>query len=120
MLFANEALPFITSGQIRALGVTTPKRSSFLPDTPAIGEALPAYDVTAWYGIWAPTGTSPAVVSRISEEIASMLKTDEVQRVLTSLGAEAVGSSPTQFKQYVEAEMGRWKGIVDQAGIKPQ
>ena len=120
VLFANEALPFITSGQVRALGVTTPKRSSFLPDVPAIGETLPAYDVTAWYGIWAPAGTSPAVMARISEEIASMLKTDEVKRVLTSLGAEPVGTSPAQFKQYVDAEMGRWKGIVDQAGIKPQ
>ena len=120
VLFANEALPFITSGQVRALGVTTPKRSSFLPDVPAIGETLPAYDVTAWYGIWAPAGTSPAVMARISEEIASMLKTDEVKRVLTSLGAEPVGTSPAQFKQYVDAEMGRWKEIVDQAGIKPQ
>lgn len=120
VLFANEALPFITSGQVRALGVTTPKRSSFLPDVPAIGETLPGYDVTAWYGIWAPAGTSPAVMARISEEIASMLKTDEVKRVLTSLGAEPVGTSPAQFKQYVDAEMGRWKGIVDQAGIKPQ
>ncbi|MYZ44985.1 tripartite tricarboxylate transporter substrate binding protein [Schauerella aestuarii] len=120
VLFANEALPFITSGQVRALGVTTPKRSSFLPDVPAIGETLPGYDVTAWYGIWAPAGTSPAVITRISEEIAGMLKTDEVRRVLTSLGAEPVGTSPTQFKQYVDAEMGRWQEIVNQAGIKPQ
>lgn len=120
VLFANEALPFITSKQLHALGVTTPQRSSYVPDVPAIAETLPGYDVTAWYGVWAPPKTPPAIIDRISLEINALLKSPEVLQTLTTLGAEPAGTDAAQFKQYVGEELDRWKVIIEQAKITPQ
>lgn len=120
MFFANEALPYISAGQVRVLGVTTPKRSSYLPDVPAIGEALPGYDVTAWYGVWAPAGTPKPVLERVSADINAMLQTDGVRKTLTALGAEAAGSTPEAFGKYVEAEMQRWQSLTRKMKVVPQ
>src|SRR3546814_4663176 len=87
MFFANEALPYISAGQVRVLGVTTPKRSSYLPDVPAIGETLPGYDVTAWYGVWAPAGPHGAVPERVRAHVNATLPTDGLRKTLTDLGA---------------------------------
>jgi len=120
MVFANEALPYITAGQLRALGVTTPKRASALPNVPAIGESLKDYDVTAWYGVWAPHGTPPAVLDRVSNDIKAMLAQPESRKVLTSLGADPAWSDPKTFGQYVEQEMQRWQKLTQSMQIKPQ
>ncbi len=120
MFFANEAMPYITSGQVRALGVTTAKRSPYSPDIPAISETLPTYDVTAWYGIWAPPKTPDALVQRISTEVGKVLKDPKVLEVFKTLGASAVESNPQAFTSYVNAELDRWGKITKQMGVKPQ
>ncbi|SAI33189.1 putattive exported protein [Bordetella ansorpii] len=120
MVFANEALPFITSGQLRALGVTTPKRAAFLPDVPAIGESLKDYDVTAWYGVWAPAGTPSEVLERVSEDIKATLAQPQARKTLATLGAEPAHAGPKAFGQYVEQEMQRWQTLTQSMNVKPQ
>lgn len=114
MVVANEALPYIKDNRLKGLAVTTAARSPLAPDLPAVSETVPGFDVTSWYGVFAPAGTPPEIIDRISAEIATLLKSPEVQRRLESLGATPVGSSPKEFGQYVNAELKRWE-----AAIKP-
>ncbi|GAB2897426.1 tripartite tricarboxylate transporter substrate binding protein [Paralcaligenes sp. KSB-10] len=120
MFFANEAMPYIQAGQVRALGVTTAKRTPYLPDVPAISETLPTYDVTAWYGVWAPAKTPPEIVNKLSSEIAVVLKDPSLRQVFASLGATPVDSNPQAFKQYINAELDRWQKITQQMKVIPQ
>ena len=109
VVIANEALPYIKDGRLKGLAVTTGSRSPFAPDLPAASEALPGFDVTAWYGVFAPQGTPPQIIERVSREIAKMLKNPEVLAKVHALGASEVGSSPAEFKAYVDNELKRWK-----------
>jgi len=112
LVFVNEALPNITAGLLKGLAVSTPERSPLAPDLPALAEILPGFDVTAWYGIFAPAGTPTAIVERVSREIAQILAQDPMRQRLAMLGAVPVGSSPAQFKRYVEAEVARWGEVI--------
>lgn len=120
MVFANEVYPYISSGQLRGLGVTTLKRSGYAPDLPAISETLPSYDVTAWYGIWAPAKTPAAITERISREVNQVLKDPAVLQVLEKLGATPTQSSPQAFAKYVSAEMDRWGDLTRKMKVEPQ
>jgi tripartite-type tricarboxylate transporter receptor subunit TctC len=120
MFFANEAMPYISSGQVRPLGVTTLKRSDYSPEISAIAETLPTYDVTAWYGVWAPAKTPDAVVDRISKEIGKVLQDPKVLEVLKTLGATPVESNPQAFASYVHAELDRWEKMTRKMNVKPQ
>lgn len=109
MVIANEALPYIADKRLKGIAVTTPTRTALAPDLPAISETLPGFDVTSWYGVFAPAGTPQEIVNRISAEIAVLLKAPEVLKRLEGLGATAVGSSPKEFGDYVNAELKRWE-----------
>ena len=110
---------FARSGKLRALGVTTQRRTPLAPDVPAVAETVPGYDLVGWYGLLAPLGTPKAIVNQISSEIARALKTTEVQERLVSTGAEAVESSPAEFTKFLEKETLRWGKVLRDAGIKP-
>jgi len=120
MFFANEALPYIAAGQVRPLGVTTRARSSYLPDVPAIGETLPGYDVTAWYGIWAPADTPAAILDKVGGEIGAMMQDPGVLKTLQSLGAEPAASTPQEFGRYVAEEYDRWQALTKKMNVQPQ
>ncbi len=120
MFFANEARPYIEGGQVRGLGVTTTKRSEYSPDLPAIAEQLPGYDVTAWYGVWAPPKTPDKIVNRISAELNKTLKDPQVLNVLASLGATPTQSDPKKFASYIQNEYDRWAGITSKMNIQRQ
>ena len=109
MVIANEALPYIKDKRLKGIAVTTATRTPLAPDLPAIAETLPGFDVTSWYGVFAPTDTPQEIVNKISAEIASLLKTPDVQKRLEALGATPVGSSPKEFGEYVNAELKRWE-----------
>ena len=109
MVIANEALPYIRDKRLKGVAVTTATRTPLAPELPAIAETLPGFDVTSWYGVFAPTGTPQDIVDRVSAEIASLLKTPEVQKRLEALGATPVVSSPKEFGDYVNAELTRWE-----------
>ncbi len=115
------ALPYTRSGRLRALGVSSAKRSSAAPDIPTIAEAgVPGYEATQWFGILAPAGTPRAIVDRLHREIVRALKDPEVRDRLVADGAETVGSSPEEFAAYIRSESVKWAKVVKDVGIKPE
>ena len=100
---------FISSGRVKALGVSSLKRSSTLPDVPTIAEsAIPGFEVNTWLGALLPVGTPPSVVNRMNAAIVDALQVAELRERLRTLGAEPVGSSPAQLATYLKSELGRW------------
>jgi len=115
------ALPHIKSGKLRALAVTSTKRSQALREVPTVAEAgLPGYDSTQWYGVLAPAGTSRAIILRLHGEIVRALRDPEVGKRLEADGAEAVGSSPEEFAAFIKSETEKWARVAQAAGIKPE
>jgi tripartite-type tricarboxylate transporter receptor subunit TctC len=112
MVFANEALPLINDKRLIGVAVTTPKRSPYAPDLPALGETLAGYDVTSWYGVFAPVGTPDAIVQRVSAEINTILKDEGVRARLKTLGATPTGGTPREFAAYVDSEVKRWGEVI--------
>src|SRR5258708_33081220 len=103
------ALPHIRAGRLRALAVTSAKRSEALPDVPTIAESgLPGYDSTQWYGVLAPAGTSRAIVARPHNEIVRALRAPEVMQRLAADGAEPGGRSPHDFAPLIRSRIGKW------------
>jgi tripartite-type tricarboxylate transporter receptor subunit TctC len=115
------ALPHIKSGKLRALAVTSHKRSQALPEVPTVAEAgLPGYDSTQWYGVLAPAGTPRQIVAKLHDGIVHALRDDEVGKRLAADGAEAVGSSPEEFAAFIKSESEKWSKVAQAAGIKPE
>ncbi|WP_373376573.1 tripartite tricarboxylate transporter substrate binding protein [Cupriavidus nantongensis] len=114
-----SAMPFIKSGKLRAVAVTTPRRASALPDIPTVAESgLPGFDISTWYGLWAPRGTPTAVVEKLASHAAAALKRPDVRQQYADMGAEPVGSSPADFARYNAAEGRKWAEIVRRSGAK--
>lgn len=114
------AMGHIKSNRLRALGVTTAKRSPFLPEVPAIGEFLQGYEATQWFGFLAPAGTPPAVLERLHNETVRALKSPELAKIMANEGAEVVASTQQQFAAYMRSETDKWGRVIKAAGIKPQ
>lgn len=111
--------PFIKSGALRALAVTTLRRSAAMPQVPTLAESgLPGFDFSTWYGIWAPASTPSAIVQRISKEIAGIVRLPEVRQQFLALGAEPVGNTPEEFGAFTRAELAKWAQVVKQSGAK--
>ncbi|MCA0248114.1 MAG: tripartite tricarboxylate transporter substrate binding protein [Proteobacteria bacterium] len=114
-------LQHIRSGAVRALGVTSPTRAPDLPDVPTIAEAaVPGYDAVVWLYVAAPAKTPPEIVKLLSNEIASAVKSDEMQKKMRSVGAIPMPGSSEELARHISAETVRWKKIVDAAGLKPE
>jgi len=113
------ALPMVQAGRVRALAVTSAKRSELLPDVPPVGESgLPGYDVTSWYGVFAPAGTPEPIVSRLATEIAAQFKSPDVIKRLSSLGAELAIKPPAELSAFVREEIAKWAKVVKASGAK--
>jgi len=113
------ALPHVKSGKVRAIAVTTAKRSSIAPEIPTIAESgVPGYDHTFWTGVFAPAGTPPPIVAKVGKDIAHVLKHPTVQEVLAKQGVEPVGSTPAQFSAFFKTEVERFAKLVEATGIK--
>ncbi len=114
-----SAMPFITSGKLKALAVTTKKRSSTLPNIPTMQESgVEGYETSTWYGLWAPKGTPPEIVTKLSQAAQEALKKPEVVAQYQRMGAEPVGSSPKEFQAYLRFEEKKWAEIVKRSGAR--
>jgi tripartite-type tricarboxylate transporter receptor subunit TctC len=102
------------------LGVTTAKRTPALPEVPAIGEIVPGYEATQWFGILAPAGTPRPIIDRIHQETVRALRAPELIKQLAGEGADIVASTPEEFGAYIKSETGKWARVIKAAGIKPQ
>jgi tripartite-type tricarboxylate transporter receptor subunit TctC len=113
------AWPQVQAGRLRAIAITTAKRSALAPSVATVAEsALPGYDVSSWYGMYAPVGTPAAIISKLSTETAAALKSTDVVERLTSLGAEAAPTSPDEFANITRSEIQRWAEVVKAAGVQ--
>jgi len=110
----------IRAGRVRALAVTTAKRSPALPDLPAIGEVLPGYVADFWFGMWAPAGTPAEIVSRLNQALVQILKQPEVLERLRTDGYDPVGSSPQEFARIVARDIAIWSKVVKAGNIKAE
>ena len=115
------ALPQIAAGKVRALAITSAKRSSVAPDLPTMAEAgVPGVEVVSWFGILAPAGTSPAIVRTLNLEIVKAMGAPDVVAAMAKLGADAITSTPQEFAAYIASERAKWADVVKRAGIKPE
>jgi len=105
-------------GQVRALGVSTPKRSATAPNVPAIGETVAGFEAVAWQGLFAPAGTPRPIVDRIAAEVRRIWELPDVAASLTRLGAEPVVSTPDEFAAFARTERVKWAEVVKAAGVK--
>lgn len=111
-----EVVAHVQAGRLNAIAVTTARRSSLLPDVPTIAETIPGFEVALWNGIFAPAGTPPAAVLRLSSAIAEALRTDEMRTKLAQQGSEPVGSTPEVFATFITAEIPKWAELVRISG----
>ena len=117
----ERALADIRSGNLVALGVTTKKRSSLLPEVPTIAEAgVAGFDYPIWYGAWVPTGTPGDVVDKLARDIAQVMATPDLRDWLAKHGADPMSMTPPEFARFVLSESERAARIVKAAGIEPQ
>jgi tripartite-type tricarboxylate transporter receptor subunit TctC len=123
MLFntVGSVHPNVKSGRLRALGVTTTKRSDALPDVPTMAEAgLPGFQMSSWFGFLAPAGTPRPIINRLNAETIKALGTPEVKSATATMGANAMPGTPEQFADHIKSEIGRIGEIVKTAGIKAE
>jgi tripartite-type tricarboxylate transporter receptor subunit TctC len=111
------SIEFVRSGQLRALGVTTAKRSDALPDVPAIGQIVPGYEASVWYGIAAPKGTPPEAIETLNKAMAVALADPKMKARLAELGGIPMPMSPDEFGKLVADETEKWAKVVKFAGI---
>jgi tripartite-type tricarboxylate transporter receptor subunit TctC len=113
------ALPFIKAGRLKALAITTPRRSPVLPDVPTVAEAgVPGYEVTLWTGVFTPTGTPKDIVAAMQREIEAVLQTPDTREALAKLGSEANFSGSDAFTTFLRADHARWVKLTREANIR--
>jgi tripartite-type tricarboxylate transporter receptor subunit TctC len=121
MMFDNmpSSLPHVKAGRLRAIAVTSAKRSPAAPDVPTIAESgVPGYEAVAWFGVLAPAGTPPAIVNKLNAEIVKVLKSPDVAQRLASQGAEPVSNTPEEFSAYIKTEMVKWAKVIKASGAQ--
>ncbi len=113
--------PHVKAGKLRALAITTAKRSTAWPEIPTVSEAaLKGYESVAWYGLVAPAGLQPAVLEKLSGEIIKGTKAADMQSALIKQGADPVGGTPKEFSAFIRSEMTKYSKVIREAGIKPE
>lgn len=113
------ALPYIQSGKLRALGTSDRQRVSLLPDVPTISEAgFAGYEVTTWYGVWAPAGTPDQIVNRLHADFKKTLQLPDVQKRLVDSGYDPKGDTPAEFAAFMKNETVKYEKIITAAGLQ--
>jgi tripartite-type tricarboxylate transporter receptor subunit TctC len=116
----TTAMTMLKKGNVRALAVTSAKRSAVMPELPAIAEFVPGYEVTGWQGVLAPAGTPSAIVTRLATDITNVMRMPDVRAKLIGMGADPAGSTPEEFVAFRKAELARLTRLVAKAGIKAE
>jgi tripartite-type tricarboxylate transporter receptor subunit TctC len=108
----------IKAGKLRALGVSSPKRSAELPGVPTIAESgVPGFSVTSWYGLCAPAGVPQPVLAKLQADVVRVLTQPDTRKQLAEQGIEVAATSSEQFTEFVKAEVAQWAKVVKDAGI---
>jgi tripartite-type tricarboxylate transporter receptor subunit TctC len=113
------SIEHIRAGQIRPLAVTTTSRSETLPDLPTVGEFVPGYEASSWYGVGAPKNTPAEIIDKLNKEINAGLADSKMKARLADLGVAVVQTSPAEFGKFIADETEKWGKVIRAANIKP-
>lgn len=117
----STSLPHVRAGKLRALGMTSPKRTPLLPEIPAISETIPGFQASIFNGMMAPAGTPPEILARVHGEIVKFVRSPEIRARFAKQGVELQASeSPEAFTAYLKTEYTRWVKVMEDAGIRPE
>jgi tripartite-type tricarboxylate transporter receptor subunit TctC len=123
VMFDNlpNVLPHVTGGKMRALAITSPKRSSLAPEIPTVAESgWPGFDVSVWYALAAPANTSAAIITKLNTEINKILLMDDVKKIFAEQGVEPMGGTPEQYAEFSKAQTVKWSKVIGAANIKAE
>ena len=119
MSFLNiaGAISYVKSGQLRAIGVTTLKRSPLLPDLPAIAESYPGFEVNSWYGMMAPAKTPDDIVEMLQKQVAEIIRSPDIVELFARNGLTPEGTTPAQYALQIKTDLARWRNVVQTSGL---
>ena len=116
---ASVVLPHVRSGRLRALGVSSARRTPLAPELPTIAEAaLPGYEANGWYAVLAPAGTPQPIITRLNRELQNVIADRDVKERFAATGVEPIGSTPEQFAAYMRDEYAKWGKVIRATGVK--
>ncbi|NYT80016.1 tripartite tricarboxylate transporter substrate binding protein [Alcaligenaceae bacterium] len=114
----TSAKPYIETGKLKALAITTKTRSSVLPDLPTVAESgMEGYELTPWFATFAPAGTPPEIIAKLNQSMLKAMETDRVKQIFATIGAEKIGSTPEELRSYMADETAKWKKVIAETGI---
>jgi tripartite-type tricarboxylate transporter receptor subunit TctC len=114
------SIAYIRDGKLRALAVTTARRLEVLPDIPALGEFVPGYEASGWYGVGAPKSTSTEIIEKLNKEINAVVADPDMKARLIGLGVPPMSMAPAEFGKLIADETEKWAKVIKFAGIKPE
>ena len=114
-----STLPYIRAGKLRALAVSSAPRSAALPDVPTVGEFVPGYEATSWFGMGAPKNTPTEIIEKLNEAVNAGLTDPKINQRLADLGGEPMPMTPAEFGKFVADETDKWARVIKLTGIKP-
>lgn len=115
-----QSLPYIKAGRLRALAVLGGKRTPLLPDVATVGETVPGYELTNWFGMTVPAATPRELVNRIYGDLAKVLQQPDFRERIAGMGADVIGSTPDQFAAFMKAESAKWGRVIREANIRAE
>ncbi len=121
LMFANtlSVLPHVRSGRLRALAISSSKRSAAAPELPTVAESgMPGFDVSTWFGMFAPAGTPKDIIGRLNGEVRKIVQMADVRERLISQGADPIGLAPEEFRAHVRSELVKWEKVVKAVGVR--
>ncbi len=116
----TQSLPYVKEGKLRLLAVTEGKRTRLLPDVPTVGETVPGYEMSVWYGAFGPAGMKKATVKKLNAEINRILMLADVKTKMEDIGVEVATSTPEELETRLVRDAEKWGGIIRQLGITAQ
>ena len=123
LYFGNvpTSLPYVKSGKVRALAVTTAKRASVAPEYPTVAEAgVPGFELSPFYGVMTRAGTPPEVLAKLNRDMVAILRSPAMQERISNLGGVPIGNSQAEFAAFLKTEAVKWGKLVRDSGAKPQ
>lgn len=114
----STVAPNIKAGKLRAIGIATKQRHRLLPDVPTIAETIPGFEVSPWYGLFAPAGTPRAIIDRLNANLVKVMNSPEIHERMTTLGWDPVTSTPEQFSAQIKSELAIWADVVKKSGAR--
>jgi tripartite-type tricarboxylate transporter receptor subunit TctC len=115
-----QSLPYIKAGRLRALAVLGGKRSPLLPGVATVGETVPGYELTNWFGMTVPAATPPDLVNKLYADVSKVLQQADFREKIAGMGADVVGSTPAQFGAFMKSESAKWGKVIREANIKAE